>query len=161
MGAAHAGADPRAEEARSKIEAFVGSGGDDEGVTREARGRLFPASLWTDNNHYGSDWQKIWSKGRLVAHPRVLAFYLEKRLPEGVLPAREVAEIFEALADGERLRDLVEAMDPGTLEHALERLLDYEDDYRTEDVEKAVPVLLNQMPRCARAGTGSRTSGRT
>ena len=78
MGAAHTGVDPKAEEARAKIETFVGAGGG-EGIAREARGRLFPASLWTDNKPYGSDWQKIWSKGRLVAHPRVLAFFLEKR----------------------------------------------------------------------------------
>lgn len=154
LGATHRSADPRAEAAKAKVEAFVRSGGENEEVTREARERLFPASLWMENNHYGSDWQKVWSKGRLVAHPRVLGFYLEKRLPEGVLPAREVEELFEALRDAERLRVLLDAMEPDTLEHALERLLDYEDDYRPEDVEKAVPALLNQMPRLREGSQG-------
>ena len=147
LGVTHRSSDPRAEETKAKIETFVRSGGDKEAVTRDARERLFLASLWTENNHYGSDWQKRWSKGRRVAHPRVLGFYLEKRLPEKALPAREVQELYEALGDGERLHALLDAMDPDTLEHALERLLDYEDDYRPEDAEKAVPVLLNQMSR--------------
>jgi energy-coupling factor transporter ATP-binding protein EcfA2 len=154
LGVTHHSSDPRTKETKAKVEAFVRSGGAREDVTREARERLFPASLWMDNNHYGSDWQKSWSKGRLVAHPRVLNFYLEKRLPEGVLPAREVEGLFEALADGERLRRLLEAMDPDTLEHALERLEDFEDDYRPADAEKAVPVLLNQMPRLRQGSRG-------
>ncbi|HVF02994.1 MAG TPA: P-loop NTPase fold protein [Rubrobacteraceae bacterium] len=146
LGVTHRSADSRAEEAKTKVEAFVGSGSK-ERITREARSSLFPASLWIENSHYGSDWQKGWSKGRLVAHPRVLNFYLEKRLPEGVLPAREVQELFEALGDDERLRALLDALDPDALEHAMERLLDYEDDCRPADAEKAVPILLNQMSR--------------
>jgi energy-coupling factor transporter ATP-binding protein EcfA2 len=154
LGVTHFSSDPRAEEMKAKIEAFVRSGGDAEGVTRQVRERLFSASLWTDNNHYGSDWQKNWSKGRFVAHPRVLGFYLEKRLPEGVLPAREVQELFEAFGDPERLRGLLDAMDSETLEHALERLEDFEDDYQPGDVERAVPVLLNQLPRLREGSRG-------
>lgn len=146
--------DPRAEAARADVEAFVSSGGANEEVTREVRQRLFPASLWMENSHYGTDWQKSWSKGRLVAHPRVLGFYLEKRLPDGVLPAREVEGLFEAFRDAERLGELLDAMDPDTLEHALERLSDYEDDYRPRDVERAVPVLLNQMQRLRQDSRG-------
>ena len=154
LGATHRSTNARADAAKAKVEVFVSSGGDDEAVTREARQRLFPASLWMENRHYGSDWQKSWSKGRLVAHPRVLGFYLEKRLPEGVLPAREVEELFGAFGDAERLGTLLGAMDPDTLEHALERLLDYEDDYRPLDVDKAVPVLLNQTPRLRQDSRG-------
>lgn len=140
--------------ARAEVEAFVGSGADKAEVTREARARLFPASLWTNNNHHGSEWLKDWSKGRLVAHPRVLAFYLEKRLPEGVLPAREVRELFEALGDRERLRELLGQMDTATLEHALERLEDYEDDYPPGSVRVAVEVLSNQLPRLREGNEG-------
>ncbi len=94
------------------MEAFVRAGGGKEVVAREVRERLFPASLWMENNHYGSDWQKGWSKRRLVAHPRVLAFYLEKRLPDGVLPAREVQQLFEAIGDRERLGAMLGAIAP-------------------------------------------------
>lgn len=148
-----------ADAAREEVETFVSSGDDKAEITREVRARLFPASLWMDNNHYGSEWKKTWSKGRLVAHPRVLAFYLEKRLPEGVLPAREVEELFGALGNEERLRSLLDAMEPDTLEHALERLLDYEDDYRPSDAEKAVPVLLNQMDRLRKGRNGFMDEG--
>ena len=159
FGAVSGAKNTMADAAREEVEAFVGSGGDKAEVTREARARLFPASLWMDNNHYGSEWKKTWSKGRLVAHPRVLAFYLEKRLPEGVLPAREVEELFGALGNEERLRGLLDAMAPDTLEHALERLLDYEDDYQPSDAERVVPVLLNQMDRLREGRSGFMDEG--
>ncbi len=40
-----------------------------------------------ENTHHGGEWLKTWSKERRVAHSRVLAFYLEKNLPEDVMPA--------------------------------------------------------------------------
>jgi hypothetical protein len=43
-------------------------------------------------------------------------------------------------------------MEPRMLEHSVERLREYEDDYRPEHVEPTVEVLLNQMPRL-REGT--------
>ena len=154
LGLASRHLDPRAEEAKAKVEAFVRAGGDREEIIREARKRLFPASLWIDNNHHGSQWQKIWSKERLVAHPRVLHFYLEKRLPEGVLPARKVQELFEALGDRKRLEELLNSMDPETVEHAMERLEHYEDDYQPYEVEAAVPAILNQLNRLREGSSG-------
>jgi hypothetical protein len=152
LGPASGAESTQAQEARSKIEAFVRAGGPDNNVIREAQGWLFPASLWVENNAYPSGWLQTWSKNRLVAHPRVLHFYLEKQLPENVLPARDVQEIFEALGDRERLEALLGRLDSRTLEHLLERLENYEDDYPPEHVEVAVEVLLNQLPRL-REGT--------
>lgn len=154
LGLVRRSSDPRAEEAKAQVEAFVRAGGDREELTREVRERLFPATLWIENQHYGSEWQKIWSKGRLVAHPRVLSFYLEKRLPEGVLQAREVQELFKALGDRERLEALLYAMDPATVEHTMGRLEDYEDDYQPYDVEAAVPAILNQLSRLREGSNG-------
>lgn len=138
---------PQAEVARAEVESFIRSGGEKEGILREARRRLFPASLWTEGDRSGSEWQKYWSRRRLAAHPRVLGLYLEKRLPRDVLPASEADELFESFGDADRLGGILGAMDSETLERTLERLLDYEDDYRLGDAESAVPVLLNQLPR--------------
>lgn len=154
LGLAGRSSAPRAEEAKAKVEAFVRAGGDREDVTREARKILFPASLWIDNYHHGSEWKKIWSKGRLVAHPHVLSFYLEKRLHEGVLPARKVQELFEALGDRKRLAELLNSLDPATVEHAMERLENYEDDYQPYDVEAAVPAILNQLNKLREGSSG-------
>jgi predicted KAP-like P-loop ATPase len=140
------------EEAQAKIKDFENAGGEHTRVIREARRQLFPASSWVENQHYGSDSLKTWSKERRVAHRRVLLFYLEKHLPENVLPARGMQELFEVLGDRQALAARLEAMNQRTLEHAVERLREYEDDYRPDQVEPAVEVLLNQMPRL-REGT--------
>jgi hypothetical protein len=146
-------------EARAEIEDFEKAGGEHAQVIREARRHLFPASSWMENTHYGGEWLKTWSKERRVAHPRVLRFYLEKNLPEDVMLASAVQDLFESLGDRDALAMRFAAMDPRMLEHAVERLREYEDDYRPEHVEPAVEVLLNRMPRlreqpyCNRAST--------
>ncbi len=142
----------RSDEAKAEIEDFEKAGGEHAQVIREARRQLFPATSWMENTHYGGEWLKTWSKERRVAHPRVLRFYLEKNLPEDVMPAWVVEDLFESLGDRDALATRFGAMDPRMLEHAVERLREYEDDYRPEHVEPAVEVLLNQMPRL-REGT--------
>ncbi len=140
------------DEAKAEIEGFEKAGGEHARVIREARRKLFPASSWMENTHHGGEWLKIWSKERRVAHPRVLRFYLEKNLPEDIMPAWAVQDLFESLGDRDALAARFGAMDPRMLEQAVERLREYEDDYRPEHVEPAVEVLLNQMPRL-REGT--------
>ncbi len=140
------------DEAKAEIEGFEQAGGEHAQVISEARCHLFPASSWVENTQHGGEWLKTWSKERRVAHPRVLRFYLEKNLPEDVMPASAVQDLFESLGDQEALTMRFAAMDPRMLEHAIERLREYEDDYRPEHVESAVEVLLNQMPRL-REGT--------
>jgi hypothetical protein len=135
------------DEAKAEIEGFEKAGGEHARVIREARCKLFPASSWMENTHHGGEWLKIWSKERRVAHPRVLAFYLEKNLPEDVMPAWAVQDLFESLGDRDALAAKFGAMDSRMVEHAVERLEDYENDYPPEHVEIAVEVLLNQLPR--------------
>lgn len=136
------------EERRRSVEGFIDAAAEHADAMREACERLFPASRsGLSGPSYGSDWLPRWRRERRVAHPEVLAFYLQKQLPEGALPAREVRELFEALGDRDRLYALVDAMDEETLEHALERLEDYEGEYPVGHVEAAVEVLSNQLPR--------------
>lgn len=135
------------DEAKAQIEDFEKAGGEHSEAIREARRQLFPASSWVENTHYGGQWVKTWSKERRVAHPRVLAFYLEKNLPEDVMPASAVQDLFESLGDRDALAAQLGKIDSRTLERAIERLEDYENDYSPEHVEIAVEVLLNQLPR--------------
>lgn len=135
------------DEAKAEIEDFEKAGGEHTRVIREARRKLFPASSWMENTHHGGEWLKTWSKERRVAHPRVLAFYLEKHLPEDVMPASAVQDLFESLGDRNALTTRFKAMDSRMLEHAVERLEDYENDYSPEHVGIAVEVLLNQLSR--------------
>jgi predicted KAP-like P-loop ATPase len=138
----------RIDEMRAKVNELIEAGRQHSGAIREMCTRLFPSSQqYFSNTSYGADWHQTWRKNRRVAHPDVLRSYLEKRLPSGVLPARTVQEIFESLGDEEKLASLLFAMDPRTLEHALERLLDYENDYPPSAVAVAVRVLMNQGDR--------------
>jgi predicted KAP-like P-loop ATPase len=149
---AGSGMGKRSDDAKAEIEEFEEAGDEHVQAIREARRHLFPASSWMENTHYGGEWLMTWSKERRVAHPRVLRFYLEKNLPEDVMPASAVQDLFESLGDRDALAMRLAAIDPRMLEHAVERLREYEDDYRPEHVESAVEVLLNQMPRL-REGT--------
>jgi len=108
------------DEAKAEIESFEKAGGEHAQVIREARRKLFRATSWMENTHYGGEWLKTWSKERRVAHPRVLRFYLEKNLPEDVMPASAVQDLFESLGDRNALATRFGAMDPRMLEHAVE-----------------------------------------
>lgn len=139
----------RRQERQRKVEAMIEAAGGRANAVREACGRLFPASpvVLGGANYDVSGSLPRWRRERRVAHPEVFAFYLQKQLPEGALPAREVRELFEALGNRERLYAMVDAMDEEALEHALERLEDYENEYPAGHVEVAVEVLSNQLPR--------------
>jgi len=59
---------------------------------------LFPgARRYVENMHYGPEWEVTWRRHRKIASSTVFRFYLERQLPDGVLPARLVEEALERL----------------------------------------------------------------
>jgi hypothetical protein len=89
----------------------------------------------------------MWRRKRLVAHPDVLAFYIDRLLGESVAPARMVESAFEALTDAEALRSLITDLDPDQLENILARLEDYEQEFPPEAASRAAPLILDAYPR--------------
>lgn len=137
-----------AAEMKRRVEALISAGGKHSNAIRQMIIRVFPAGRqYLENYGYGGESLKRWRRERRVAHPEVFRFYLQKKLPEGTLPARTVQMIFDSLGNEEALSSIVPACDSETLEHVLKRLEDYEEEFRPEVAEVAVRVLMNQTGR--------------
>jgi hypothetical protein len=115
---------------------------------------LFPAARQHfENTHYGSEWEITWHWKRKVASAAVFRFYLERQLPDGVVPARAVDDALSHLTSSDELRqslapwsadelmDLIERMNP-----AIEELPFDGDDLDQDPARIALPVLLELLP---------------
>jgi hypothetical protein len=116
---------------------------------------LFPAARrYFENTGYGSEWEITWKRQRKVASASVFRFYLERQLPDGVVPAQAVDHALshltnrgelEQFLDGwppDDLMDLVERMNP-----AIEELPFNMDAIQEDPARVALPVLLDLLPR--------------
>jgi KAP family P-loop domain len=116
---------------------------------------LFPAARrYFENTHYGSEWEIRWRQQRKIASSAVFRFYLERQLPDGVVPARAVEDALSRLADQNELRRFLAPWSPGELLDLLERMtpaieeLPVNDDAMDDDPARtALPVLLDLLPR--------------
>ena len=98
---------------------------------------LFPAALlYFENMHYGSEWEASWRLKRKVASAAVLRFYLERQLPEGVVPAKAVDEALSLLGNRDGLQVLLDTFPPSELMDLIERM--------NRAIEE-IPVVVGQM----------------
>jgi KAP-like P-loop domain-containing protein len=116
---------------------------------------IFPAARhYVENMHFGSEWESTWRQQRKLASSSVLRFYLERQLPDGVVPARAVDATVASLTDPEQLpqllgrwssdelMDLIERMNP-----AIENLPVDSDNPDRDPAAVATPILLDLLPR--------------
>lgn len=109
---------------------------------------IFPGcKRFTANTYYSFDSQQEWRRQRRVAHPEVLAFYLEKSLPAGVLPAQLVDDVYASLGDADKLEVLIKDMDGKELEHLFSRLVAYEREFKPDSVKSAIKTILNHADK--------------
>lgn len=145
-----------------QVKAIVDDAGQHRQAAEELIKRLFPASQsYLGGTTYSSEWQALWRRDRRVAHPTVLSTYLQRRLPEGELPASLVAEVVASLEDGPRLDQLIEMLPPEHFERLLVRLQSHEDDFPTDHPEVALSVLLKHgqgLSRSSRSMYGTEPS---
>jgi hypothetical protein len=129
---------------------------------------LFPASgRYFGHSGYRSEWLGTWRKRRNVANPDVFRFYLERRLPEGVVPARVVDGLLNSLSDHALLSATLDELSGDELSNALERLapsidyLPYDANAPLADDPASVglAVLLDQLPRMSARTTDSNPFG--
>jgi hypothetical protein len=123
---------------------------------------LFPASQrYFTNTHYGPEFAAIWRRQRRVADAGVFRFYLERRLPDGVLPARVVDALLDSLRATDRMAEILKGLSGAELADAASRISDAAPDIPVDHnrpVEEdagalGLPLLLDrvgQMPE----GTG-------
>lgn len=133
----------RRERWREQVVAIPQPADERQSAVRELLERLFPAAQrYLGGPAYGLDWLGRWQRERRVAHPEVLGIYLRRRLAPGVLPARDVEEVFAAFEDEVRLRELLDGMTASQLDMMLSRLQHYEQDYPGDRPEITIGVLL-------------------
>ena len=116
---------------------------------------LFPATReYFENMHHGPEWEAIWKGERKVASAYVLRFYLERQLPEGVVPARAVDDALARLGDRDSLQAFLDTFSPAELMDLIERMnpavekLPVATDQTGKDPARvALPVLLDLLPR--------------
>ena len=116
---------------------------------------LFPAARqYFENTHYGSEWEITWRRQRKVASASVFRFYLERQLPDGVVPAHAVDDALSHLTNGDELRRCLDAWPPEELTDLIERMnpaieeLPFNAGTSEEDPARiALPVLMDLLPR--------------
>jgi predicted KAP-like P-loop ATPase len=116
-------------------------------VVRALIERLFPAGLrHIGGTNYGSDWLHQWLMGRRVAHPDVLAAYLEHVANDSMQAFGLAEQAFSLLEDEEKLEELLRGYEIAKLQDAVAALEAFQDDYPATAVVPASRVLLNLMP---------------
>ncbi len=116
---------------------------------------LFPAARrYLENTHYGSEWEVTWRRQRKIASASVLRFYLERQLPEGVVPARTVDQALDAFSDRKGLQNLFDALSPAQLMDLVERINGTLDELPVDGgnldddpARIALPVILDLLPQ--------------
>jgi len=116
---------------------------------------LFPgARRYIENMHYGPEWEVTWRRKRKIASSAVFRFYLERQLPDSVVPARMVDDALDCLTDRDGLQALLDALSPAELMDLIERMNGCleevpvkTDDLATDPARVALPVLLDLLPR--------------
>lgn len=104
-----AGFSPRHEDPtlKAQVEAIVLAGASHPEVVQATISRLFPAAQrHLQNNSYGSDWLPVWLKARRVAHPDVLALYLEHSTNDELQAFSAAEQAFALLEDQTALNTL-------------------------------------------------------
>ena len=144
------GSDPlgsRRDEYRRALATLVSEAGDRSDAVSALLAWVFPASrAITGNMNYGPEWAQQWRAERRVANVEVLAIYLSRALPPGVLATPIVDAVFGALAGGDELPALLEGLDDSSIEELLERLEDFETKFPDDPLD-AVVALQNLLPR--------------
>ncbi len=146
------GADQESEQrARVQVQAIVEAAGPVRGQVAAIVKRLFPAGgRHIGGSGYGSEWLAPWRRERRVAHPEVLDIYLQKTLPQGVLPVALVEGALANFGDRDALLALLDGLGEDDLESLLGRLEHYEQEFPTERAEIPVIVLFGQQRRLDR-----------
>ena len=136
--------DPRL---KQQVQSVVEAGSAYPVVIKALIKRIFPAGQrHIENNSYGSTWLKTWLKARRVAHPDMMALYLEQVANEGLKAFGLAEQAYAVLADEQELDSLLRSYDTDHLQDVIAGLEAFEGDYLTESVVPASRVLLNLLP---------------
>jgi energy-coupling factor transporter ATP-binding protein EcfA2 len=143
------------DEFRETVERFLDSGASSRHVLRAVVVRLFPAAArHVGSNAYGDDWLSAWLRGRRVAHPDVLATYLEHSPTDQLVALREAECLLALSADADAVEAGLRALDPERLPSAISMLSVFEEDVPADSVVPIATALLNVMADVVVSGGG-------
>jgi energy-coupling factor transporter ATP-binding protein EcfA2 len=132
---------------KAQVDAFIDSDAEHTDVLRDVITRLFPgARHFVGGSHYGSEWLKTWIKDRRVAHPDILALYLERVANPQIVAFGHAEQFFVALSDRAALEALAAEYDVDTTRDVVNSLESFEHDFPREGVVPGSIVLLNLLP---------------
>jgi hypothetical protein len=135
----------------------------DRELTQQISKYLFPMTQrYLGNVHYGADFATRWKRERRVADSSVFRFYLERRLPDGVLRASVVDHFIDTMSSENMARIQTEVLSGDELFDLISRVSDaasdikFDVDAQPEDDPAAVglPVLLDCYRRLPNHGRG-------
>jgi predicted KAP-like P-loop ATPase len=128
-----------------RFEALIAQSGLDRDKTEKILSILFPATVrFTKGFPHGEESKRQWRRERRVAHPDVLAFYLETLLPGGVVPLQKFLALYNLIQRPEDLSKELKRLSPTELDTFLDRLIDYWSEIRHEHIEPLLNVLYEQ-----------------
>lgn len=146
----------RAAAHKESVERFIAAGGSDAEVIRACCLRLFPATgRYLGEASYGPGWLARWKRERRLAHPDILAYYIDRVPSLSLRAARWAERAFEKLSNEAEFRAVLEPLPSEELEATIGELEGYEDEYPPEAVEPACRVLLNMLPRVREGRRGT------
>lgn len=132
------------------LDAFFSQAGSRSQHLRLLALKLFPRSV--QNTTYGAEWDAGWRKQRQVATRSVFAYYLERTLPTGVVPRREIREILSDFAAPDRCEARLRKLTPRHLGNVFDQLAVYADEIPPEQMASSLVVTGNcaaQLPAAA------------
>ncbi|MCO7238702.1 KAP family NTPase [Aeromicrobium sp. CnD17-E] len=131
---------------KAGVVAVIEAAGDDHEVAEALVHQLFPAGdRHLGKSVYGSDWLKIWLKGRRVAHSDVLSLYLDRYVTDSMAAHDRAEQAFALLSDGRALDHFLRSLPADEQEDVVAALETFEGDYPVEAVVPASVTLANLL----------------
>jgi len=116
-------------------------------ILKNVVSRLFPgAGHLLGYNHYGSSWLDGWAKTRRVAHPDVLALYLERLANPRLVAFKSAEAIFAVLTDRQALESLLASLDRSSIRDVFNALVSFEHEFPPAGAVPGSIALLNALP---------------
>ena len=140
---------------QASVDEVFKAGGEEKELVRALIRRLFPGGRrFIENYHHGSESLGSWLRARRVAHPDILALYLERVVGEGLEAFNHAERAHAVMSDAQELERLFEALSPHQAEDAIAALEVFEGEYPQDAVEPATVVLMNQLDRLVKRDRG-------
>lgn len=131
---------------KESITFLLEAAGEEREIALAVIRRLFPAARrHVGDSSYGSDWRNGWLRARQVAHPDILAFYLERVAGSGMKSFLLAEKAFALLTDATGFEQFLKSIPANELSEVIKSLEIFEGTYPVEAVVPASSVLLNQI----------------